>query len=91
MCGEGTGVDAVFGKVGAVLVLVGVLLDYIVGLLRSRKWLGGCSMLSYLLSAHEQKMLYGVRNTRHTFNIAELAHIDVHTSNGLIGNTLVYD
>jgi hypothetical protein len=52
VCGEGTGVDAVFGKVGAVLVLVGVLLDYIVGLLRSRKWLGGCSMLSYLLSAH---------------------------------------
>jgi hypothetical protein len=82
--GEGIGVAAVFGKVGVVFVLARVLLQFVVSRVSNSIWLRDFRTYSYLLSAHEQKMLYSMCNARQVFRIAEAANIDIHGRRGLV-------
>jgi hypothetical protein len=89
VCGECVGVAAIFGKVGVVFVLAGVLLQLVISRALNCAWLRALWRYSYLLSAHEQEMLYSMCNARQVFRIAEAANIDVHGRRGLVGVGIV--
>jgi hypothetical protein len=45
--------------------------------------------MPYLFSAHEQQVLYRMRDSRQFLDIAEAADIDVHGGRGLVGVGIV--
>jgi hypothetical protein len=44
---------------------------------------------TYLLGAHEQQVLHGVRYARHVLGVAEAPHVDVHGRAGLVRGGIV--
>ena len=63
------------------VLAVGVLYR-VLGLIQNGYMLN--ARLGYLFGAHEQKMLNGVRHTRHVISIAERADINIDRSAGFV-------